>query len=85
MEALLDQAEAALKAMDDAKERLDQMGDTFLRLADYYTSPDWRRDFEADEQGRLPKDLKRGVLSEDAVWNVLTRYGAWTEDVQKTE
>ena len=29
-------------------------------------------DFEADEQGLLPTGLKRGVLSEDAVWDLLT-------------
>ena len=40
-------------------------------LTDYYEGPMWRRDFEADEAGDLPKDLKRGVLSEDAVFNLL--------------
>ena len=25
-----------------------------------------------DEAGRLPADLKRGVLSEDGIWNLLT-------------
>ena len=29
-------------------------------------------DFEADEQGLLPPGLKRGVLSEDAVYDLLT-------------
>ena len=27
---------------------------------------------EADEKGELPTDLKRGVLSEDGLWNLLT-------------
>ena len=40
-------------------------------LTAYYEGPLWREDFEADEAGRLPKDLKRGVLSEDAVYNLL--------------
>ena len=40
-------------------------------LADYYFGPLWREDFEADEAGLLPKDLKRGVLSEDALYNFL--------------
>ena len=29
--------------------------------------------FADDEAGLLPKDLKRGVLSEDGLWNLLTR------------
>ena len=31
----------------------------------------WQKDFEADEQGKLPESLKRGVLSEDGLWNLL--------------
>lgn len=34
----------------------------------------WRADFEADEEGELPADLPRGVLSEDGIYNVLTEY-----------
>ena len=40
-------------------------------LSEYYTSPAWKRDFAADEAGLLPKDLKRGVLSEDGIYNLL--------------
>ena len=37
------------------------------------------QDFAADEAGILPPDLKRGVLSEDGIWNLLSDY----RDVQK--
>ena len=40
-------------------------------LAEYYGSDEWKQDFADDEAGRLPKDLKRGVLSEDGLWNLL--------------
>ena len=40
-------------------------------LSDYYSSPAWKRDFAADEAGLLPKDMKRGVLSEDGIYNLL--------------
>ena len=40
-------------------------------LAEYYRSDEWKQDFADDEAGRLPKDLKRGVLSEDGIWNIL--------------
>jgi len=36
--------------------------------ADGRGGEEWRIDFD-NEAGRLPKDLQRGVLSEDAVWN----------------
>ena len=41
------------------------------RLEAYYTSKDWRFDFELDEAGLLPAGLKRGVLSEDGVYDLL--------------
>ena len=40
-------------------------------LSAYYNSDAWKRDFAADEAGLLPKDMKRGVLSEDGIYNLL--------------
>jgi hypothetical protein len=50
------------KALDDDLEVLDQ----------YYGSDEWKQDLAADDAGRLPRDLKRGVLSEDGLWNLLS-------------
>lgn len=41
------------------------------RLSDYQESGQWLKDFEADERGELPKDMLRGVLSEDALDDLL--------------
>lgn len=43
------------------------------RLTEYQESGQWLKDFEADERGELPpySELKRGVLSEDALDNLL--------------
>lgn len=40
-------------------------------LDDYYTSGQWLKDYEADEKGLLPETLKRGVLSQDALYELL--------------
>ena len=40
-------------------------------LEAYYASGEWREDYEADERGELPPDLKRGVLSQDALYDLL--------------
>ena len=40
-------------------------------LRDYYENGQWRRDYEADERGELPSNLKRGVLSQDGLWDLL--------------
>ena len=41
-------------------------------LINYYEGGQWLADFQADEQGMLPHDLKRGILSEDGFYNFLT-------------
>lgn len=52
-------------------------------LEAYYTSSAWRTDFEADEAGLLPSDLKRGVLSEDGIYNLLEEYKRVDEVVKE--
>ena len=42
-------------------------------LEEYYTSGEWLDDYEADEAGLLPADLKRGVLSQDSVYDLMER------------
>ena len=44
-------------------------------LRQYMDSGLWKEDFEADERGELPPNLKRGVLSEDGLWNLLEEFG----------
>lgn len=64
-EALFDEVSAARDCLtDDLEAKLDM-------LEDYYTSGQWLDDYEADEQGLLPDDLKRGVLSQDALYDLL--------------
>ena len=40
-------------------------------LRDYYTGGQWLEDYEAEERGELPADLKRGVLSQDGLWDLM--------------
>ena len=49
-------------------------------LSAYYGSDKWKTDFAADEAGLLPKDLKRGVLSEDGLYDLLEAYGERNEN-----
>lgn len=44
-----------------------------FQLTQYYESGQWMLDYELDEKGLLPPDLKRGVLSQDALFDFLER------------
>ncbi|MBQ1591711.1 MAG: DUF4298 domain-containing protein, partial [Treponema sp.] len=51
-----------------------KLRENMKKLESYYTSAEWKKDFALDEEGILPKDLKRGVLSEDGIYDLLERY-----------
>ncbi|MBQ3255797.1 MAG: DUF4298 domain-containing protein [Oscillospiraceae bacterium] len=50
-------------------------------LNDYLNSGRWLADYEADERGRLPRNLKRGVLSQDGLYNLLHDFQNRKEEV----
>ncbi len=74
MEQRLERATAAVEAMEAAIEQYKAVRDDIASLDAYLGSPEWHADRDDDEAGRLPKELKRGVLSEDAIWNLLEHH-----------
>ena len=72
MERSLDRALAAVKRLTGALDKWDAVQEDIAALEAYYGSEQWRQDFADDEAGLLPEGLKRGVLSEDGIWNLLT-------------
>ena len=72
MEQHFDKALAAIK--DGSADALKAVKEDIAELSKYYGSELWKQDFAADEAGLLPHDLKRGVLSEDGIWNLLSDY-----------
>lgn len=73
MEQLLNRSAAAVTALASALENYDAIQTELQELADYYASPLWLQDLDADRAGALPADLKRGVLSEDAIYDLLEK------------
>ena len=71
MEKCLDDSRVAIDRLSRALEEYRNVQGKIRELEGYY-SGEWRNDFEDDEAGKLPPDLKRGVLSEDAVYDLLS-------------
>ena len=67
MEALLDTVLAHPHDISRIRPALEE-------LNSYYFGGPWLSDYEADEQGLLPPDLKRGVLAQDTLYNLLPDY-----------
>ena len=71
MERRLNRALAAVKRLDGALDKWEAVQEDIAALDEYYGSDAWKQDMADDEAGRLPEGLKRGVLSEDGIWNLL--------------
>ena len=73
MEATFDEALRRIDGAKESPEALMAYQPEIKRLEEYYSSQEWKEDFALDEEGLLPKDLKRGVLSEDGIYDLLDR------------
>lgn len=71
MEEIYREASAILSALQAALDAYELLRPRLAELDAYYTSPAWKADFAADEAGKLPSNLPRGVLSEDGIGNLL--------------
>ena len=82
-ENILNQAQLTARQMESALDSYTFLLPALKELEAYYTSEEWKADFEADEQGLLPEGLKRGVLSEDGIDHVLERFDELKEELRQ--
>ena len=71
MELLFEKARSVIYDNNTNKKDLSAIQSVICTLADYQSSGLWLSDYAADENSELPKDLKRGVLSQDGLYNLL--------------
>lgn len=71
MEQRLNRSWEAIDTLKACLEQYRQALDDIRALEHYLSSPQWRQDYEDDEGGQLPQELRRGVLSQDAISNLL--------------
>lgn len=72
MEDILRRGKEMAARLDEALSAYETLRSDLWVLDAYYGSPDWRADLAADEAGELPAELRRGVLSEDGIYDLLT-------------
>jgi len=72
MELRMERAAKAVMELSAALENYEAVQEDIAALERYYGSEEWKQDYADDEAGLLPADLKRGVLSEDGIWNLLS-------------
>lgn len=70
------------KIFDDLKFSFEKSKEEFYKnknlqrklkvLTNYYENGKWLKDYQLDEENLLPKNLKRGILSQDGIYNFLS-------------
>ena len=73
MEGILNRATQRMDALEKKMEEYMEFQSEIEKLEAYYTSQQWKDDYALDEEGKLPEKLKRGILSEDGIYNLLER------------
>lgn len=82
MEEILNEGTAAISALSQALAEYTALAPRLAELFDYYGSPLWFSDLAEDEAGNLPDQLRRGVLSEDAVYNLIDENRQLLEELE---
>ena len=71
MEALFDRVSDAARKMPERLGTDSGLRHAVRVLSEYLDGGSWKQDYEMDETGMLPPDLKRGVLSQDGLYDLL--------------
>ena len=79
MEGVLREGSRIVAALDASLSELTALAPGLAALNQYFGSSLWWEDFDADEAGKLPADLPRGILSEDEAFNLLEDYRSLLE------
>ncbi|MGI6155546.1 MAG: DUF4298 domain-containing protein [Enterococcus sp.] len=73
-ENILNQFNQKIQELAELLLFFEEHSDEFVSLMDYYHSNQRQEDLEAENRREIPADLPRGVLSEDAIYNLYTDY-----------
>ena len=71
MEAILDHHQSLIDQLRPLLESFSKNQKEFRKLVNYYGSEPYYKDRDASNKPSFPADFKCGVLSEDAVYNLL--------------
>ena len=72
-EIILNQTEIFLKEANSFLTQWKKQQKEYKLLLDYYYSEQWQKDFFASNEGKIPKNIPHGVLSEDSIYNTLIK------------
>lgn len=85
MENILDKATYMMDTLEKKIAEYEDFQSAIKKLEAYYTSQQWKDDYAMEEAGKYPEKLRRGVLSQDGIWNMLERNKELTQRIGISE
>lgn len=74
MEHILDSQQEMLNKLDELITWMDTHQQDYKELTEYYYSAQREQDLQDEKEGKVPRDLKRGVLDEDSIYDMMGDY-----------
>ncbi len=69
----LDKLTSFIEKMNRLTEEWENILPDYFQLIEYYESQQWLEDYDLSNEGKLA-DIKSGVLSQDAVYNMISEH-----------
>lgn len=70
-ENILDTHREKLEELDKVLDEFENSLEGYENLKDYYGSEEFLQDYEDSNSGKIPSEIKQGVLSEDSVFDLI--------------
>ena len=71
MEEKLNDSVKTIKEFEKVLEEFVKVQKVINKVSEYYGSENWFNDIEEYDSGKVPKDVKAGILSEDMAYDML--------------
>ena len=71
-ESIYDDIFEKVKLLEKSLDEYNKIIFRLEELENYYTSDKYMNDYSLDEKRLIPKEIKRGILSEDSIYDLLT-------------
>lgn len=83
MEKLYTKIDKVINKFEKALIEFKNIQNDVIELEKYYTGKEYKNDYELDENNKLPKDLKRGILAQDSIYNLLEKNDELKKELKK--
>lgn len=71
MEKILDSHQELIDKLNTILDEFEASQESYQELREYYASEEYMEDVEKSNNGEIPEEIKCGVLSEDAVFDLI--------------